>query len=282
MKILLFGNTGAIGTAVEKVCAERKIDYIGLSHSDVEVTDSLAVEAAIERYRPTIVINAVAIIGVNLCEEDPLTCFNVNVIAVSYMARECEKKGIVFVQLSSHAVFDGFKDYYYTEYDTPVVKGMYAASKYMSEVFAMNLCSMQYVVRFPTMFGPRRNKKLGFVDKVVEKIYKGEPLKIASDKTDSPTYTLDVASALVAMLEKEVPYGVYHLANAGIATYYDIVKKLVELLGIDAKIEAVKDSDFPALAHKSLKTAMKSVKLPPLRAWEEALADYISTYLKKE
>ncbi|MCK5609355.1 NAD(P)-dependent oxidoreductase [Candidatus Pacearchaeota archaeon] len=282
MKILLFGNSGAIGTAMETVCADKKIDYVGLGHADVEVTNPDEVSSAIERHSPTVVINSVAVIGGNPCEEDPVATFNINAIAASYMAKACEKNGIAFVQPSSHAVFDGYKDHYYTEYDIPVPIGMYAASKYMSEVFAKNLCSRHYIIRFPTMFGPRRNLKPGFMDKVIDKMQKGESLKIADDKTDSPTYTLDVAAALADMLQKGTPYGVYHLANSGITTYYELVKKTMELLGLDVKLEAAKDSDFPALAHKPLKTAMKSAKLPPLRPWQDALADYVSTYISPQ
>lgn len=280
MKILLFGSTGMIGTAVERVCKERNIEFIGLSHADVEITDPDGVEKKIEEYLPDVVMNSVAIIGVNLCEGDPLQAFNVNAISVSYMAKFCENKEITFVQPSSHAVFDGTKDGYYTENDTPNPINIYSASKYMAEIFATNLCEKHYVVRFPTMFGIRRNKKLGFVDKVVEKIKKSEELKIADDKIDSMTYAMDVAEQLVSMFEREMPYGVYHLANYGAVSYYDFVKKLIGLLGSKVKLTRAKDSDFPALAYKPLKTAMKSTKLPPMRPWEEALSDYVSNYLR--
>lgn len=282
MRILLFGSTGMLGTAIALICKEKKIDIIGLSHNDVEVTDPSAVKSAIEKYLPDVVINSVAIVGVNPCESDPVQAFNINTIAVSYLAKLCESKEVVFVQTSTHAVFDGTKDGYYTEYDQPNPISIYSASKYMSEVFTMNLCKRHYVVRFPTMFGPRRNNKLGFVDKVIENIRKGKELKIADDKIDSVTSALDAAKRLIWMLEHNSPYGLYHLANDGIVSYYDFVKALAELLNPKTKVVRAKDSDFPALGHKPLKTAMKSAKLLPLRSWNEALSDYVSNYLKEK
>ena len=77
-----------------------------------------------------------------------------------------------------------------------------------------------------------------------------------------------------------MPYGIYHLANRGMVSYYDFVKKLVDLLGVDAKLRRAKDIDFPALGHKPLKTAMKSIKLEPMRPWEDALSEYVEDYLK--
>jgi dTDP-4-dehydrorhamnose reductase len=77
-----------------------------------------------------------------------------------------------------------------------------------------------------------------------------------------------------------MPYEVYHLANTGMASYYDFVKKLVDLLGVDVKLIRAKDSDFSALGYKPLKTAMRSVKLEPMRPWEDALSEYVEDYLK--
>ena len=280
MRILLFGSTGMVGTAVELACKGRNIDYIGLDHNDVEITNLGAVRKTIDRYSPDVIINSVAIIGINICETNPLHAFDVNAIAVYHMAKYSEARGIAFVQPSSHAVFDGTKEGYYTEHDLPKPISIYSTSKYLSEIFAMNLCKKHYILRFPTMFGVRRNKNPGFVDKVIDNIKKGERLKIADDKIDSMTYALDVAERLVSMLEDKVPYGIYHLANSGMASYYDFVKKLIELLGADVELIKAKDGDFPALGYKPLKTAMKSVKLPPMRSWEDALSDYVSNYLK--
>ena len=44
----------------------------------------------------------------------------------------------------------------------------------------------------------------------------------------------------------------------------------------DIKLTSVKDGDFESLGKKSLKTAMKSTKLDPIRSWEDALAEYLS------
>ncbi len=282
MRILLFGSTGMMGTAIETICKERGINYIGITHDECDVTNASLVREKIEFYLPDIVINAVAIIGDNPCESDPLLCFNINAISVAYMAKTCEKNQIIFVQPSSHAVFDGEKDDYYTENDLPIPLSMYSASKYMAEIFALNLCKKHYIVRFPTMFGERENKRLGFVDKVINKIMKGEELKIADDKIDSMTYSIDAAEQLVWMLEQKVPYGIYHIANEGKVSYYDFVKKFAELLKADIKLKRAKDSEFPSLGHKPLKTSMKSIKLPPIRNWEVALYDYVSKYQKRE
>jgi dTDP-4-dehydrorhamnose reductase len=280
MKILLFGSTGMVGTAVESICAKKNIGCIGLSHKDVEITDTNKVKKLIEQYKPDVVFNSVAVVGINLCEEQPDLAFAVNATAVLNLANICEDSGSILVQPSSHAVFDGTKDDYYTENDSPRITGIYSASKYLSECFAANICKRHYVVRFPTLFGDRRNAQVGFFDKVLRKIFKGEELMIADDKIDSPTYTMDAAEAVILLLEKQYPCGIYHIANSGKISYFDFVSKIRDLLNSNVRIIRAKDRDFNSRGYKPLKTAMKSVKIEPLRSWEDALYAYIMKGLK--
>lgn len=144
-----------------------------------------------------------------------------------------------------------------------------------------NICTRYYIPRFPTLFGARRNKSLGFVDKVIAKIIKGEELKIADDKIDSPTYSIDAADALISILEQKRPFGVYHVANTGRTSYYEFVIRVAELLKVDAKVGRAKSSDFDGMAPNALKTAMRSVKLDPLRHWKESLDEYIAKGMKR-
>ena len=167
MKILLLGASGAFGTALEKVCEEKGIECISPKHEELDITDCEKVKTDVIKYKPDVVVNSVAMVGINLCEIEPEKAFKINGIAVLKLAKICEENKIVLVQPSTHAIFDGTKKGYYTEEDTPKPAGVYAVSKYAAECFARNFCTRHYVIRFPTLFGPRRNNSMGFVDKVI-------------------------------------------------------------------------------------------------------------------
>ena len=280
MKILLLGYTGMVGTAVEDVCKIKNINCTGLAHKDLEVTKPDELKVAIEHHKPDIVINSAALVGINQCELEPLKAFDVNTVAVSNMAKICEKNNISLVQISTSAVFDGTKDDFYTEEDLPNLTGIYSASKYASECFVRNICSKHYIIRLPILFGKRRNKGLRFLDKVIEPIKNGEEIRASIDKIDSPTYTIDAANTLISLLEREKPFGLYHIANSGTASYYDFVSKIVEILGVDTKIIEAKDKDFKSLVYNPLKLAIKSIKLKPLRSWQNALHEFITSDLQ--
>jgi dTDP-4-dehydrorhamnose reductase len=221
------------------------------------------------------VVNAVALVGYDVCERDPTNAFRVNALPASFMARACQARGITFVQLSTHAVFDGHKQSAYTEEDTPNPLNGYAATKYLGELYARNLCARHYVVRLPTLFGPRRNHRPGFVDKVLERIGRGEELRIATDKIDSPTYSRDAADRLLSLVKDQRQYGTYHLANAGSVSYFDFVVEIAKGLGTAVRLVPAKDRDFPFVGLKPLRTAMTSVRLPPLRTWQDATLDFL-------
>jgi dTDP-4-dehydrorhamnose reductase len=279
MKFLTFGATGAFGTAWGSVLARNVRSHVGLSHTDIDITDTDQLARAFQEHRPDVVVNAVALVGINPCEQRPIDAFKLHSIAVAHLARLCALHGATFIQLSTHAVFDGIKDGFYLESDQPNPTGIYAASKYAGELLASNICSAHYVVRLPCMFGPRQNLSLGFVDKVVASLTSGATLKIAADKIDSPSYTMDLAQALLEIVDRSRPFGLYHLANVGAVSLFDFVVELASIANFNIRVVPAKDADFPALADKPLKTAMSSAKLPKLRSWKVALRDYVKTDL---
>ena len=84
---------------------------------------------------------------------------------------------------------------------------------------------------------------------------------------------------MVNLLDDSAEFGTYHVANQGNISYYDFVVELKKLIGGSARIDRAKDSDFPALGKKPLRTALSTVKRPPLQGWREALTDYVETLI---
>lgn len=282
MKILLFGVTGLVGTEFEEVSKGHSVTLIGLSHQDIDIRNSDAVRSRIFSEKPDVVINLVAIPSINLCEENPDLACSIHITAPLVMVKACAAKGIVFVQASSHAVFDGTRAEPYTEEDQPNPGSIYAVSKYASERLAANICPRHYIVRFPTMYGKRRNSSPGFVDKMMELLRKDRELRVADDKLDSVSYARDVASCLLQLLVQKQPFGIYHITNSGVTSYYDFVCALKDLLGSNSIVHRAKDKDFPAFGLKPLRTALRSVRLEPMRSWKEALEAYVTTDLRSQ
>ena len=124
------------------------------------------------------------------------------------------------------------------------------------------------------MYGPRRNKSLGFADKMIIKMQKGETLKIAHDRMDSPSYALNISKKLIKII-KGRKYGTYHFSDHGYASYYNFINQLGKEIGFKGKILKAKHNSFPALAPNPLRAAMTSLKGGTGVIWKKALKMYV-------
>jgi len=272
MKLLILGSTGTLGTGMEEACKKRELDYVSLTHNDFEITDFP--EISITKYNPDALINCIALMGVNPCEEDPTRTFSINTTPVKKLAKICQENNITFIQPSTHGVFDGTKNPYDEDGRTNPVN-TYSISKYAAEFYARNNCDKHYIARLPILFGKKRNTPVGFIDKIPLWLKEGKPLKMAIDKHDTLAYNKDAANKILDLIQEKRPEGIYHIYNAGVPSYYEFACKLRDLYGFKNKIEKALDSDFPSKGKKALEIKMTSTKLPAMRSWNEALEEFI-------
>jgi len=140
-----------------------------------------------------------------------------------------------------------------------------------------------YIVRAGWMMGggPKKDKK--FIGKIIRLMDKTNQLKAVTDKIGSLTYTLDFSSCLALLVETE-RYGLYHCTNKGIASRYDVAKKIVEYLGnSNIHITPVTSASFPLPAYRARSEASQNYMLELLgmnkmRRWDEALKHYVENF----
>ena len=277
IKVLVLGKTGCLGTSLEKVFNSNPgILHQGLDHKDFEITKIVELEDTLKSFRPDYIINTVALIGVNICEEDPSHTLNVNSVAVDKLSKMCRNNGVKLIQASTHAVFDGHSDKSYCEMDTPNPINLYGYSKLLAEYFVKKNMTDYYILRFPTMFGPRRNYSLGFVDKMLERMKSGKQIKVSVDRIDSPTYSINVASKISDIITNSYEFGTYHITDSGRTSYYEFVLELARQVGFRGKVEKAREADFPALAPNPLKVALDSQKNTLTGySWQKSLTMYV-------
>ncbi|GAB6039355.1 SDR family oxidoreductase [Endothiovibrio diazotrophicus] len=277
MRIVVFGGTGLVGAGFVETARQAGHELLSPSHREVDLADDGAAAAYIDAHRPDAVCNFVALPSIELCESRPELAMRLHVGAVTEIAKACEAQGSVFVQPSSHAVFDGKKEGRYTESDPPHPMNIYSATKVLSENLAREYCSEAVVPRFPTLFGRRLSGGAeGFVDKVVRWLGEGRTLRIARDRIDTPTYSLDVAESLLNSIAPGGSRGIVHLASEPVTSYYDFVVEIARILGTDNTIEPALDREFGSGVYKPLNTALASEVVGPLRSWKLSLLEYLA------
>lgn len=279
MRVAIIGGTGQLGTDLTKVLQEAgSYQVIPLSHDDVECTELSSVKVALIKLHPDIVVNCAAYVRVDECEDRPEQAFGVNALGALNVAKVSAEFNALCVYVSTDYVFDGKKEGSYTEEDTPHPINVYGTSKLAGEHLVSQACPKWLIVRMASLFGKMgaRGKGGNFVETMLTKARNGEPIRVANDIRMSPTYSYDASQVLEGLFRQEST-GIFHVTNKGSCTWYEFARKALELAGIDAEVEPVLPSEYPAKAYRPENSSLRSTKLPEstLRSWEEALRAYL-------
>ena len=272
-KLLLLGSTGKMGIAIKSVF-EKDYSVIGKNTSDFDAQNFKQVRSLIEKINPDIVINTVAFLGIDPCEIEPEKALRLNTLYPKLIAEISNKMNFLFIHFSTDAVFNNVKGNYYVESDCPSPLNVYGFSKYGGDCFIKSLAKKYYIFRVSVLFGEAL-KKNQFVEKMLHKIEEGQKnLKISDDIISSPTYTIDVADEVKKILETEMPYGLYHIANEGKISLYQLMEEVTNNLGVSVKVEKASYNDFSYIGIKNTYTPLLSEKIKPLRPWQDAVKEY--------
>ncbi len=273
-KLLLFGGTGKMGTAVKEALGKAfEIESVG--SKDIDVADLDAVAALVADTVPDVVVNAAAYMGVDACETDPGKAFRINALFPRRLAVMGREMGYVVVHFSTDAVFSGGLGRPLSEDDEPDPVNVYGAGKYAGDVLIRDAAPRHYVFRLPVLFG-ENPKSSQFIEKLIKRARAGERrFQVARDVVNSPSYSLDIASTLSRALKEEWAYGLYHVANEGQASLHELITEVMAGLGLEVTVEPVACKIFPSKGARNTFTPMRSVKIKPLRPWKEALSEYL-------
>ena len=112
----------------------------------------------------------------------------------------------------------------------------------------------------------------------------GQPLKAVSDEIGTPTYTPDVADAIVELIWENALFGdpgsakVHHLVNGGRASRADWAREVLRLTGIEVPVEEVPASTWQRASTPPLWAVLEPTPMPsgePMRDWRLAFADAV-------
>lgn len=131
------------------------------------------------------------------------------------------------------------------------------------------------IIRTAWLYGDGNN----FVRTMLKLAKTNPELNVVADQFGSPTYTKDLAKAIIALMHTEY-YGTYHGTCEGQCSWYDFARKIFELKGMQVKVNKVTSEEFVRLAKRPKYSVLDNFNLKlyglnEFRDWEEALADYL-------
>jgi dTDP-4-dehydrorhamnose reductase len=293
MRVAVSGATGRLGRALiealEAAPFSGTLGPIAWSRPafDLDAPDAFA--GLLDRDRPEVVVHAAAWTDVDGAARDPGLALARNGVATGRLAVAAAERGIDLLVVSTNEVFDGRRPdgRGYGAGDPPNPINAYGASKLAGETAARAAYEAVApdgrpalgIVRTAWLYGPPGNdfpaKILAAADRASTA---GEPLRLVSDETGSPTYTHDLAEAIAELIGAAAVEGTHHIVNGGQATRADWARELLRQAGVSVETEDVPAATWPRASTPPAWGVLAPTPLPggePLRPWQSALADYL-------
>jgi dTDP-4-dehydrorhamnose reductase len=281
-RVLITGGGGQLASDLEERLRDS-CEVTAPGRGELDVADQDAVAAAFERVRPSVVFNCAAFHNVEVCEREEDRSFEVNARAVKRLAEHCAAAGAVLVHLSTNYVFAGDAPDPYAESDLPSARSIYAISKLAGEHAALAYCPGALVVRSSGLYGRHGSASKGgnFVQRMLGRALEQGALKMVADQRLTPTYTADLAGALIAAVEQDVR-GLLHVTNGGACSWHEFTLAIMEIAGVNVPVEPVATVRPPGGADRPLNGVLsceraRQAGLVPLRDWRDALEDYMAS-----
>ncbi len=293
MRCLVTGSTGMLGTSLCQFLLERGHEVFGLTRGksprppmkgEKALRGDLArpddIRQAVDAARPEVIFHTAALSDVDHCETFPDEAYEVNGKASRHVAEAAAACGAVLFYISSDYVFDGEKKAPYREEDACHPINVYGKSKLLGEEYVRSSCKKHFIIRTSWLFGENRDS---FVHHVLEWAGTRKEIPLVKDKWSIPTYTVDLAASLFLLLEKKVPFGVYHLTGGGDGcSWFEYGKQIL----------AGRSRNNVTVVPISLATLKRPAQRPPQtvlhigkfvsaagqepRPWQEALKEYLA------
>lgn len=280
-RALVTGGGGQLGSDLAEQLSAIGVEVRAPSHAELDVTDDAGVERAFRELRPELVVNCAAFHNLDVCEREEDRSFEVNARAVKRLAERSAATGARLVHLSTNYVFDGAAAEPYGEHDVPSPRSVYAISKLAGEHAALAYAQDVLVVRGAGLYGLNGSASKGgnFVTRTTARAREQGELKMVSDQRLSPTFTADLAAALIEAVEADAT-GLLHLTASGACSWLEFTEAIVAIAGLDVAIEAVPTTTPPGGVERPLngvlaRPAADALGLTPLRDWRAALEDYM-------
>lgn len=252
---------------------------VGWDFENLDITEAKSVENKLTAAEPSLVINCAAYNNVDGAETAPDQAELLNVTAVANLARTTAQIGATLVHFSTDYVFAGTKQEGYIEANLTDPQSVYAKTKAAGEVAAREN-PKHYVIRLSRLFGKPAisvNAKKSFVDVMLGLAETQSTISVVDGEYSSPTYAPDLAKATYDIVRLQSPFGTYHRTNDGACTWFAFAQEIFRIAGKQVTVQPVPPEQYPRPAPRPAYSQLCTTKLPTLRSWQDALAEYLES-----
>jgi len=251
--LLVIGKNGQLACSIRKIAAEFSDLYIKFSkRCDLDLSDLQSIDNYFSLNRYDIIVNAAAYTAVDQAESEPELADLINHQAVKKLAEIALQQDSVLIHVSTDYVFDGKSSTPYREEDPTNPINTYGRTKLLGEQAMQQISPRGCIVRTSWLISEFGNN---FVKTMIRLGRERDELRVVYDQVSSPTYAVDLARALLKIAQKSTlmesgRLQVYHYANDGLCSWYDLAVVIFQLQKIECNVIAITSEQYPAYAER--------------------------------
>lgn len=271
--VLIAGARGNLGRAFVQICEQRGLTYRVCTREQFDICCPRKVEDTLRSLRPWALINAAGYVRVDEAERDGARCYRENFQGPAQLASSCEAHGVRLATFSSDLVFDGAALSPYVESSPVSPLNTYGHSKVMAEQSVLQRNPDALVIRTSSFFGPWHPHD--FLPVALRSLSDGQSFAAMQDVVVSHTYVPDLANACIDLLI-DAESGIWHLANAGALSWFELAREGALLAGVDIRtLQGRACSDFGLAARRPPFSALGTERGLELPALDDALRRFV-------
>ena len=288
MRILVTGSNGMLGSdLVHELSSIHEVFGLGarsnrhshIQYTQADLSNASEILKAVSTVKPAIIIHTAAYTDVDGCELNPNLAYSVNTKGTQYLTNVCNQQGAVLFYISTDYVFDGQKKAPYTENDLPNPVSVYGKSKLQAEEYIKSNAQSAWIIRSSWLFGKTGKN---FLRTMLNLFVSSQTIQVVDDQIGAPTYTYDLAHAISQMIEKTnriQGHRIYHLANQGLTSWYDVALRLREKTQARVLIERIKSAELKRAARRPMNSIFNMDRIKndfgiQMRPWEAAVDEF--------
>ena len=255
MNILVTGANGQLGNEMRIVAKNTSDNYIftdvneveGLETTYLDITDIDAIRKMVKEHDVNVIVNCAAWTNVDACETDEKLATlaeKLNADAPENLAKVMKEVDGWLIQISTDYVF-GKEPYNVPcgpdQKGTPT--GVYGTTKLHGEQKIISTGCKYVIIRTAWLYSEFGKN---FCKTMLNLTATKPALNVVFDQAGTPTYALDLANAIVTILQKP-QVGVFHFSNEGVCSWYDFTQMIAKIAGnTNCDIQPCYSSEYPS------------------------------------
>lgn len=282
MNILVTGANGQLGNEMQLVAKTSKHHFVFTDvcegYRSLDITNEEAIRTIVSEEEIGCIINCAAWTNVDKAETAGEIVETLNAKAPGLLAQAMKEVGGLLVHISTDYVFGG------DPYNTPCREdqkgtptGVYGLTKLHGEQNIMESGCDYIILRTAWLYSEFGHN---FVKTMLQLTSTKPQLKVVFDQAGTPTYALDLAHAIMQIVEDGAykgHSGIYHFSNEGVTSWFDFTKKIAELSGHNnCDIQPCHSNEYPSPVKRPAYSVLDKTKIKEtfgirIPYWEDSL-----------